>query len=60
MAKTIPLDKIISSLDQLEIIDLISVQRAATELISRHEKDAQELIDKANETIELIRTAGKE
>ena len=59
MAK-LTVEKIISSLDQLGIVDLISVQRAATELISRHEKDAQELIDKTNQLLNTIRTAGKE
>ena len=60
MAKQIPVDKVIDALDNYELADVFIVQKKCVQLIAAEEEKAKELIQKANSTIELIRTAGKE
>ena len=59
MAKQIPVEKVIDTLDTYELQDVFTVQKKCVELIAAEEEKAKELIDKANETIELIKSGGK-
>ena len=59
MAKELSTEKILSSLDTKETEDLLTIQKKVVQLISQHEKEAEQKIETEKAKLDLIRGGGK-
>lgn len=58
MAKQISLEKVESQVEQLQLGELLSLQRKLVTLIAKQEQEAEDTILKAKEVLESIRSGG--